>query len=62
MLVDPIFIRPGRLPKSPIRRARKLYELKAQIEAVKAHERRKYGTLGPASPVRRIDPKSYKID
>jgi hypothetical protein len=50
----------GRWPKSPHRRAVRKYLLEAATEYKRASERRRYGTLGAASPVRKIDPASYK--
>jgi hypothetical protein len=38
------------------------YRLDAATEYKRALERRKYGTLGAASKVRRIDPATYKPD
>jgi hypothetical protein len=52
----------GRWPKSARKRAMLRYRLDAATEYKRAVERRKYGTLGAASKVRRIDPASYKPD
>lgn len=45
----------GRLPKSPHKKAKRRYLMRAAGEYKKALERR-YGSQGAASPVRRIDP------
>jgi len=50
----------GPLPKNKRKRALMKYQLTAAREYAKANERWRYGTLGAASPVRRIDPASYK--
>jgi hypothetical protein len=49
----------GRWPKSKKKRALWKYQLKA-AKAYKQATERKYGSQGAASPVRRIDPASYK--
>jgi hypothetical protein len=49
-----------RWPKSKNKRALRKYRLNAAGEYKRANERRKYGTLGAASPVRHIDPKDYE--
>jgi hypothetical protein len=50
----------GRFPKSPQKRAKRRYLLSAAGEIKKALKRR-YGSQGAASPVRRIDPATGKI-
>jgi len=50
----------GRFPKSPHKKAKRRYQLRAAGEYKKAVERR-YGSRGAASPVRRIDPATGKI-
>jgi hypothetical protein len=49
----------GPRPKNKRKRALMEYQLKAAREYAKASER-KYGSQGAASPVRYIDPASYK--
>jgi hypothetical protein len=51
----------GRWPKSKRKRALRKYQLDAAAAAKKAIAR-KYGSQGPASPVRRIDPATYKVE
>jgi hypothetical protein len=51
----------GRWPKSERKQALRKYRLNAATEYKRAAERRKYGTLGAASPVRRIDPATVRI-
>jgi hypothetical protein len=50
----------GRWPKSPRKQALRRYQLDAATKYKRASERRRYGTLGAASPVRKIDPATYK--
>jgi hypothetical protein len=52
-------MRKGRWPKSPVKVARKRAQLEA-AERYKAAVKARDGSSGPASPVRRIDPKDYK--
>lgn len=52
----------GRWPKDPNKHALRRYRLDAAKAARHASERRRYGTLGAASPVRKIDPASYTPD
>lgn len=47
-----------RMPKDPVKRARRREELRRAGLCKAAIQRHRYGTLGPASPVRRIDPKT----
>jgi hypothetical protein len=50
----------GRWPRSAAKRAKRRYLLRAAAQYKEASERR-YGTLGAASPVRRIDPVTGKL-
>jgi hypothetical protein len=50
----------GRWPKSPVKRLRREYLLKAGAEFKKAAKRRD-GSQGAASPVRHIDPKTGEV-
>jgi hypothetical protein len=50
----------GPWPKSERKQALRRYQLDAAKAAKQASERRRYGTLGAASPVRKIDPADYK--
>ncbi len=50
----------GWRPKSQAKRERQRYLVKAAAEYKRALTRKKYGSLGAASKVRRIDPATFK--
>lgn len=50
-----------RISKNPRKAARQRHALKCDGDFKAGMERRKYGTLGPASKVRRIDPATGKV-
>jgi hypothetical protein len=64
MGIERLRLSPGkdRWPKSERKQALRRYQLDAATEYKRASDRRRYGTLGAASPVRKIDPASYKPD
>ena len=51
----------GRWSKDKAKNEQRRAELKVAAEYKKALNRRKYGTLGPASKVRHIDPKEWGL-